>query len=218
MMTVKKTLMIGVLLMAAAAATPAVAISYVIQGGKLMSITGIDNIVFGVAGDTSRYTTTVAFLDARCTDLTDNCNFLSNRSITSRRMAEFFDSVLVDNVIVDGVMYNFASNPMLYNGCSDSSTCLINSPAGYGRSSAITKIISSAGAAPAGTPLFNATTDTSLLANATFVRATIVDNQADAAAVPEPALWSMMITGFGAIGATMRRKRLHLTVAARRRA
>lgn len=41
-----------------------------------------------------------------------------------------------------------------------------------------------------------------------------VDNLAVSGAVPEPATWAMMIVGFGAVGATLRRRRTAVTFAA----
>ena len=40
----------------------------------------------------------------------------------------------------------------------------------------------------------------------------LLDNVSLTAAVPEPATWGMMIVGFGAMGATLRRRRTATTV------
>jgi hypothetical protein len=60
---------------------------------------------------------------------------------------------------------------------------------------------------PASSPTFNLGTFT-LSGGFTAGPATLTISQAAVAAVPEPGTWALMLIGFGAIGVSMRRRRV----------
>ena len=90
----------------------------IVEGGVLL---GADNVVVGgVSYD-------VRFVDGTCANLYDGCNSVSDFAFDTKREANAATAVLLRDVLVDGPLGRFDSDPTLVEGC-DASRCSIYTP------------------------------------------------------------------------------------------
>ena len=90
----------------------------IVEGGVLL---GADNVVVGgVSYD-------VRFVDGTCANLYDGCNSVSDFAFDTKREANAATAVLLRDVLVDGPLGKFDSDPSLVEGC-DASRCSIFTP------------------------------------------------------------------------------------------
>ena len=183
------------LLAAAVAATPAMAVEYVIEGGLLVRANNV--MVNG-----QRYS--VTFLDGTCISLFGGCNASGVTMDVGTALAAA--NALDQQVFLDGPFGAFDSRPELTRGCT-SFECVIYIPYASG-----TRFASFENFSPEAGDLgffdrvftnltFPADRDTNSPGwqFVTFARFE--------STVPEPGSWAMLIAGFGLTGAAMRRRR-----------
>jgi PEP-CTERM motif len=98
----------------------------IVEGGVLL---GADDVVVGgVSYD-------VRFIDGSCASLYDGCNSMSDFAFDTKRDARAATAVLLRDVLVDGPLGRFDSDPSLVEGC-DARRCSIFTPYRIDRSRA----------------------------------------------------------------------------------
>ncbi|MFL5238151.1 MAG: PEPxxWA-CTERM sorting domain-containing protein [Rhizomicrobium sp.] len=156
----------------------------------------------------------VEFVEGTCAGLFGGCNDSGDFTFNSSLLAFVAAEALLNQVFFDSALGQFDSNYALTFGCSDPTTaleCKVLIP--FGVSAANSSFVDTRTAINGSSFMideisesflstsFDTTTD-SLSVYARFTLAS--------AAVPEPASWAMMLMGFGAIGCSMRRRKVAL--------
>ena len=177
------------------------AATQVVSGGMLTSATGV------IVGNLGVYD--VGFFDT-CSSAFGTCT-TSSFNFSSAVDASTAAQSVLDQVLLDTKVGQFDSNPQLTIGCGANVACSIVIPY-LTRNELSSNGVFFAAANNSNQENFDSlavgsSTDTSLDRSIfnTFARFTRTGDVI--AAVPEPATWSMMIVGMGAIGFSMRRRR-----------
>lgn len=186
----KRFIAIAAALMISAGA-PAAAANLVIDGsGELAGATGID--IGGTFYD-------VEFVDGTCIGVFSGCDSLSDFAFQTQEAANAAGQALFDQVFL-GI---YDDQPELTAGCNDPEFCTAAIPYALQVSPAVVSFVPASNGAPgfpdnSGTGGAIVTFDTTGV-DTVWARFTL-------SAVPEPSTWMMMLLGFGAIGARMRRR------------
>ena len=90
-----------------------------VVGGQLMGASGVD--VGGSLYD-------VAFVDGTCIDLFTGCDDSGDFVFTNSTDAETASQALLDQVFLDGLLWNFDSEPVLTNGIETTASSYIYTP------------------------------------------------------------------------------------------
>ncbi len=96
----------------------AIALVLIAGGAQAVTITVVGGQLMGASGvlvDRSLYD--VEFLDGSCIDLYDGCDEASDFTFQTGASAVLASQALLDQVFLDGPSGNFASAPVLVNGC-----------------------------------------------------------------------------------------------------
>lgn len=186
----------------AAAAAPAGAATLTISGsGQLTGATGVD--VGGTLYD-------VSFVDGTCASVFDGCDSVSDFTFQVFADATAASQALLDQVFLDTGSGAFDTNPALTLGCSTAIgglACVASTPYFVNVTAdqiAFTVAINSPAVAdaPSTFTAFSRSSDFSSAQSSNFVWAKFV---AQTSGIPEPATWLMMLLGFAAIGASLRK-------------
>jgi hypothetical protein len=117
---------LSVALLFATASSPSAAPILQVTGGILTGATGVE-VFPGVFYD-------VSFIDGTCIALFDGCNALSDFQFTEDGANGAFQALL-NQVLLDGSLGNFDSNPALTRGCTDPFLCVVVTPYAFSSSS-----------------------------------------------------------------------------------
>lgn len=186
------------LVAAAGATTGANAATLIVSNGILQGATGVN--VDGTLYD-------VAFRDGTCAALFNGCNELSDFAFNTDASAERAAQALLDQVLIDGPLGQFDSQPNLVEGCSSPTTCGSFIPWGFVGSGAIQRVKTASNSGSNDGIRNNVTSPNLTTTTSSVLNFAVFSNARPlAAAVPEPGTWAMLILGFGAVGGAMRRR------------
>ena len=163
-------------------------------------IVNSSGILTGAAGvDVGGTSYDVEFVSGSCTEVFGTCSQASFafKGVTSARSA---GQALLDQVLLNVPQGQFDSQPNLTNGCPLSNECIIEIPYTtvlVGSTPFVSTIEAVNFSSSASDIVIGSTYVTSV--RLPFARFTL-------SPAPEPATWAMMLAGFGAIGAAMRRR------------
>ncbi|OYZ15395.1 MAG: hypothetical protein B7Y35_04725 [Sphingomonadales bacterium 28-64-96] len=173
-------------------ASPSRAVNLVVENSILKGAT--DVAIGGVYYD-------VRFVTGNCVSIFNGCasnaefDFFGNHQTRYRVAAQ----AILSQILVDGPLGNFDSNPALVFGCGN--TCSIVVPSTVLTIRGITRINA---AFAYNSPYFDQATLGGFDPNTNAVYARLIQTSA---AVPEPSSWSMLISGFALVGMAMRRRK-----------
>jgi hypothetical protein len=182
-------------LAAPAAADPTLQIN---GSGQLTGATGV--VVDGSVYD-------VTFVDNTCAGTFGDCTNSSNFNFTTFDGAYDAAQALLDTVFVDSGSNLFDSNPGLTLGCSDPDNCFVTIPyETFNGGFYANEAWNTSGSTDFNNVSLTVTGDFDSRNYDDHVYA-FFDYVGPFAAVPEPASWTLMLLGFGAIGLLVRRTR-----------
>ena len=156
----------------------------------------------------------VSFVDGSCVSAFDGCDEQSDFDFSSISQAESAAQALLDQVLIDGTLGAFDSDPTKTFGCSYSDDCVILVPWSADDDLVFSRFalnyssaISSTYGVADHTGGEASNKSTSLSTDAVFARFALVSD------VPEPSTWLLMLIGSGAVGVAMRRSQRQHTAA-----
>jgi hypothetical protein len=155
----------------------------------------------------------LSFVEGSCQSLFSGCNAPADFNFQASADAQAAAQALLDQVFLDTALGSFDSDPSLTFGCPTPGFFTLCSAVIPYSGNGVTFSEWSAGNEPSSDSLFHsnlagASVDSSVNGGSVFAVFTLSQIQTG---VPEPASWAMMLLGFGAIGAAMRRRRKGIT-------
>jgi hypothetical protein len=193
-----KKLLVAAAFAAMSFAAPTQAATLIINSdGKLTGAAGVT--IGGTSYD-------VTFGDGTCAALFAGCDSGNDFTFNEQSSARLAAQALLDQVFIG----SFDASAELTLGCSNTLTCQVFLPFSSDGGSnflAITATNFSTGNGEDFLTFEGQVVNFDFQGAPVYTFARFTPSQAVAAAVPEPGTWAMMLLGFGAIGATMRRRR-----------
>jgi hypothetical protein len=189
--SVMKTVLGAAAALTLAWASPALAATQIVVGGKLTGATGVN--VAGTLYD-------VTLVEGTCADVFAGCDSVSDFDFTDSADAANAVQALIDEVFVGA--FDFPSDIF---GCDNPSVCNAIVPFALEGPEIQTWAALNFDAGPSATTDFSFTQFFNTSTTGLFVWATFAPSQATP--VPEPSTWAMLLLGFAAMGWAFRRQR-----------